>query len=113
MAVAPKPDANQRPRQPDCDDRTKHAEDDAFDEHLPHDVDPARRGKACAISRMRADARASSIPATLAQAINSTRPTTAMTAIDPIDNGPLACGTSSRTSDVGNTLIRRVRFVSG
>ena len=35
--------ANQRPRQPDCDDRTKHAEDDAFDEHLPHDVDPARR----------------------------------------------------------------------
>ena len=65
------------------------------------------------ISRRRAEARARSIPATLAHAISRTRPTTAMTAAEPAESGPVACGTSSRTSLVANADIVRARFVSG
>ena len=65
------------------------------------------------ISRRRAEARASSMPATFAQAMRSTRPTTDISPAAPIDMMPLACGTSSRTSVVGTADIRRSLFVCG
>ena len=60
------------------------------------------------ISRRRAEARASSMPATLAQAMSRTRPTTAIRPAAPIDMTPPACGTSSRTSVVGTADIAPV-----
>ncbi len=65
------------------------------------------------ISRRRAEARASSMPATLAQAISRTSPTTDINPAAPIDMMPLACGTSSRTSEVGTADMRRSLFVWG
>ena len=53
------------------------------------------------------------MPVTFAHAISSTRPTTAITAADPVDSAPLACGTRKRTSLVANADIRRLRFVCG
>ena len=65
------------------------------------------------ISRRRAEARASSMPATFAQAISSTRPTIAISPAAPIDSTPPACGTSSRTSSVGTADILRSLLVCG
>ena len=63
------------------------------------------------ISRRRAEARASSMPATFAHAINSTSPTIVMRPAAPIDRMPPACGTSSRTSLVGTAAILRSLLV--
>ena len=60
------------------------------------------------ISRRRADARASSMPATLAHAISSTSPTTVISPAAPIDRMPPACGTSRRTSLVGTADISAI-----
>ncbi len=63
------------------------------------------------ISRRRAEARASSMPATFAQAISRTRPTTVISPAAPIDRTPPAWGTSMRTSSVGTAAIWRSLLV--
>ncbi len=65
------------------------------------------------ISRRRAEARASSMPATLAQAMSSTRPTTPISPAAPSDSTPPACGTRSRTSSEGTAAMLRPLLVSG
>ena len=95
--------------------RAAHPEHEALAEHLADDLPAAGadRQPHADLARARDDARASSMPATLAQAISSTRPTTAITPADPMDSGPPACGTSIRTSLVANADMRRLRLVSG